>query len=69
MECFEDGPKFVPGKIMEIHGVKTFIPGKFLKDLAGNDVFVPGKMINGKNGPKFVPGQVKNRFFRIFILS
>jgi hypothetical protein len=32
LECFEDGPKFVPGKVMEIHGVKTFIPGKFLKE-------------------------------------
>ena len=24
----------------------------------GEEVFVPGKMINGKNGPRFVPGQV-----------
>ena len=46
-------PTFYPKQ-----GVKTFIPGKFLKDSSGKDVFVPGKMINGKNGPKFVPGQV-----------
>ena len=27
-------------------------------DENGEEVFVPGKMIHGKNGPRFVPGQV-----------
>ena len=58
MECGVDGPKFVPGKIMVINGVKTFIPGKTFKEGDGAEVFVPGKMISGKNGPRFVPGQV-----------
>jgi len=58
LECSEDGPKFVAGKVMEINGIKTFIPGKMLKDSQGREIFVPGKMINGKTGPKFVPGQV-----------
>ena len=26
MECFEDGPKFVPGKIMEIQATSSFYP-------------------------------------------
>ena len=59
MECTENGPQFVPGKVMEIHGIRTFIPGKMIKDEAtGELVFVPGKMIDGKNGPRFWPGQV-----------
>ena len=58
MEYNKDGPLFVPGKVMEINGVKTFIPGKMMKDESGEEVFVPGKMIETKNGPKFVPGQV-----------
>ena len=31
MECTENGPQFVPGKVMEIHGIRTFIPGKMIK--------------------------------------
>jgi hypothetical protein len=59
MECTENGPQFVPGKVMEIHGIRTFIPGRMIKDEeSGHNVFVPGKMIDGKNGPRFVPGQV-----------
>ena len=58
MEYTKDGPKFVPGKVMEINGVKTFIPGKVVTDEDGLEVFIPGKMIETKNGPKFVPGQV-----------
>jgi len=58
MEYNKDGPHFVPGKVMEINGVKTFIPGKIVVDDSGEEVFVPGKMIETKNGPKFVPGQV-----------
>ena len=58
MEYGKDGPHFVGGKVMEIGGVKTFIPGKIVVDDSGEEVFVPGKMIETKNGPKFVPGQV-----------
>jgi len=58
MEYNKDGPHFVPGKVMEINGVKTFIPGKIVVDDSGEEVFVPGKMIETKSGPKFVPGQV-----------
>ena len=58
MEYNKDGPMFVMGKVMEINGVKTFIPGKVMKDEDGEEVFVPGKMIVTKNGAKFVPGQV-----------
>jgi hypothetical protein len=58
MEYGEDGPRFVPGKVMEINGIKTFIPGKMILDETGEEVFVPGKMIETKNGSKFVPGQV-----------
>ena len=58
MEYTQEGPKFVCGKVMEINGVKTFIPGKLIKNEEGEEVFVPGKMIDTKNGPKFVPGQV-----------
>ena len=58
MEYTKDGPKFVPGKVMEINGVKTFIPGKLVENEDGLEIFVPGKMIETKNGPKFVPGQV-----------
>ena len=32
---------------------------RFFKDeVTGENVFVPGKMIDGKNGPRFWPGQV-----------
>ena len=58
MEYGKDGPHFVSGKVMEIGGVKTFIPGQMVVDDSGEQVFVPGKMIETKNGPKFVPGQV-----------
>ena len=58
MEYGKDGPHFVGGKVMEIGGVKTFIPGQMVVDDTGEEVFVPGKMIETKNGPKFVPGQV-----------
>ena len=59
MECTENGPQFVAGKVMEIHGIRTFIPGKMIRDeSSGEMVFVPGKMIDGKNGPRFWPGQV-----------
>merc|ERR1712223_592953 len=54
----KDGPTFVSGKVMEIGGVKTFIPGQMVVDDSGEQVFVPGKIIETKNGPKFVPGQV-----------
>ena len=58
MEYTENGPKFVPGKVMEIHNVKTFIPGKVMLDDDGLEVFIPGKTIETKNGPKFIAGQV-----------
>ena len=58
MEYCQDGPRFVPGKVMEINGIRTFIPGKMITDETGEEVFVPGKMIETKNGSKFVPGQV-----------
>ena len=58
MEYTENGPKFVPGKVMEINSVKTFIPGKVMLDDDGLEVFIPGKTIETKNGPKFVAGQV-----------
>ena len=58
MEYGKDGPTFVSGKVMEIGGVKTFIPGQMVVDDSGEQVFVPGKIIETKNGPKFVPGQV-----------
>lgn len=58
MECGEDGPTFVPGLSMELHGVKTFIPGKVQKNDDGSETFVPGKEIHTKNGLKFVSGQV-----------
>ena len=58
MEYTKDGPKFVAGKVMEINGVKTFIPGRLMTDEDGEEIFVPGKMIETKSGPKFVPGQV-----------
>ena len=58
MECGEDGPTFVPGLSMELNGIKTFIPGKVVKNENGTETFVPGKMIHTKNGPKFVSGQV-----------
>ena len=47
-------------KLQEIHGIRTFIPGKTIRDeQTGELVFVPGKMIfDGKNGPRFLPGQV-----------
>ena len=62
MECTENGPQFVAGKVMEIHGIRTFIPGKMIRDeSSGEMVFVPGKMIDGKNGPRFWPGQVSAR--------
>ena len=64
MECSENGPQFVPGKVMEIHGIRTFIPGKMIRDEASGElVFVPGKMIDGKNGPRFWPGQVSCNFY------
>ena len=49
-----------PLKFQEIHGIRTFIPGKTIRDeQTGELVFVPGKMIfDGKNGPRFLPGQV-----------
>ena len=66
MECTENGPQFVPGKVMEIHGIRTFIPGKMIKDeVTGENVFVPGKMIDGKNGPRFWPGQVIGKIKKI----
>ena len=60
MECTENGPLFVAGKVMEIHGIRTFIPGKMIMDEERQQlVFVPGKMVfDGKNGPRFWPGQV-----------
>ena len=60
MECTENGPLFVAGKVMEIHGIRTFIPGKMIMDEERRQlVFVPGKMVfDGKNGPRFWPGQV-----------
>ena len=64
MEYNKDGPHFVPGRVMEINGVKTFIPGKAVVDDSGEEVFVPGKMIETKNGPKFVPGQVSRSKLR-----
>ncbi|CAB4061505.1 unnamed protein product [Lepeophtheirus salmonis] len=70
MECGEEGPKFVAGKIMEINGTKTFIPGKVLEDgvfvpvieIDGGEKFIPGQIMNDeKYGiPKFVPGQIIN---------
>ena len=44
----------------EIHGIRTFIPGKMIMDEETQQlVFVPGKMVfDGKNGPRFWPGQV-----------
>ena len=66
MECSENGPQFVPGKVMEIHGIRTFIPGKMIRDEASGElVFVPGKMIDGKNGPRFWPGQVSCNFLAL----
>ena len=58
MEYNKDGPVFVSGRVMEINGVKTFIPGRIMKDINGEDIFCPGKMIETKNGPKFCFGQV-----------
>ena len=59
MECTENGPQFAPGKVMEIHGIRTFIPGKMIRDeMSGELVFVPGKMIARKNGPRFCPAKI-----------
>ena len=79
MEYNKDGPHFVSGMVMEINGVKTFIPGKKIVDDSGEEVFVPGKIIETRNGPKFVEGQVietpegekfipgRNRFTRFYL--
>ncbi len=59
LECGEHGPTFVPGKSMELNGVRSFIPGKVVRDPdTGLESFVPGKVVQTKQGPKFVCGQV-----------
>ena len=39
-------------------GKKTYVSFFFKDEVTGENVFVPGKMIDGKNGPRFWPGQV-----------
>jgi hypothetical protein len=56
--CGDAPPTFTAGISMELNGVKTFIPGKLLRNEDGTETFVPGKMVDTKNGPKFVSGQV-----------
>ena len=58
MEYNKDGPHFVSGMVMEINGVKTFIPGKKIVDDSGEEVFVPGK-----------GGLIKIRDFFIFTFT
>lgn len=58
LECGEEGQVFIPGRSMELNGIKTFIPGKMIQNEDGSETFVPGKVIQTKNGPKFVSGQV-----------
>ncbi|TRY61200.1 hypothetical protein TCAL_03203 [Tigriopus californicus] len=58
LECGEEGQVFIPGKSMQLNGIKTFIPGKMVPNEDGTETFVPGKVIQTKNGPKFVSGQV-----------
>ena len=61
MEYNKDGPHFVSGMVMEINGVKTFIPGKKIVDDSGEEVFVPGK--EGLTKKKIFMRHEKNKIY------
>ena len=58
LELTDEGPTFVPGQSMNLNGIRSFIPGQFMRNPDGTETFVPGKVIHTKNGPKFICGQV-----------
>ena len=61
-----DGSGFVPGLSMELNGVRSFIPGRIVKDPKdGTETFVPGKEVKGKDGNKFVCGQASSQVFSV----
>jgi hypothetical protein len=51
----KNGPKFVPGQVIQAeNGEEKFIPGQVV-----DGAFVPGMIIETKSGPLFIPGQVR----------